>query len=555
MSDNHFPGPSRPANTLYKKGDLIGQRYKVYGILGRGGFGIVYLVYKLDSKCVYALKTFRDDLMADSGIRERFHREAQIWVDLGRHPFLVRAHFINEVDFRLFIAMEFISPGENGLNSLERYFRRQPPDLAQSLRWAIQFCHGMEYAYSRGIRSHRDIKPANILIDRENSVKISDFGLASMADEVRVLGEGGMGTPAYMPPEQFLSSGVCEQRSDIYSFGVVLYQMASGGKLPLLAPLPENNSHEEIAGFYREMFRLHSKVPPAALSSPLDPIIRRCMEKKPSRRYLNFSELRAELEPLLRNSTGETVEFPSIQEMDAGEWNDKGMSLSHLGLHEEAAPCYGKALELDPFRAAIWNNKAINLRETGRYTEAAACFDKALELEPRSAMVWNNKGGTLLAEGRVADALACYQKAIELNPKYAIAWHNRGFALNSLARFEEAIGCFDGALEINPRSIFSWYQKGNALRSLGRSAEAAAWFGKAAELDPQYALQALHHFDRALELNPRDAMAWYNKAEAEERLSMKPKAADSYRHYLELSTDPYSPQMEFARIRMRELGE
>jgi len=164
----------------YKKGDLIGQKYEVYGVLGRGGFGIVYLVYSHETGDVYALKTFRDEYFQDGEIRELFRREANVWVHLERHPYIVRAYFVDEVEGRLYIAMEYIAPNKQGLNSLEGYLERQPPDLAQSLRWTIQFCHGMEYAYSKGVRCHRDIKPDNIMISTDKTVKISDFGLAGV---------------------------------------------------------------------------------------------------------------------------------------------------------------------------------------------------------------------------------------------------------------------------------------------------------------------------------------------------------------------------------------
>ena len=84
---------------------------------------------------------------------------------------------------RLYIAMEYIAPNEEGLNSLEGYLQRRPPDLAQSLRWAIQVCHGMEYAYSKGVRAHRDLKPANIMISQDMTAKITDFGLAGEISE------------------------------------------------------------------------------------------------------------------------------------------------------------------------------------------------------------------------------------------------------------------------------------------------------------------------------------------------------------------------------------
>jgi tetratricopeptide (TPR) repeat protein len=538
---------------MYQKGEWIGQRFQVHGVLGKGGFGIVYLVCSADSRNVYALKTFRDEHMADSAIRDRFRREAQLWIDVGPHPYLVRAHFVDQIEFRLFLAMEFVAPGENGLNSLEGYLRRDPPDTVQSLRWAIQFCHGMEHAHAHGIRSHRDIKPANILIDDKRNVKISDFGLASAAGEIRVPGKGGAGTPAYMPPEQFLDANLCDPRSDIYSFGVVLYQLAAGGKLPFPAPAPRDDSSKAWNDFLQEMFRLHSTVPPAGSDSPLDPVIRRCLEKKPSRRFPSFRELRGDLETLLRDAAGETIRLPDAREMTASEWNNRGMSLDQLGLHEEAGPCYEKAIALDPDQAVIWGNQANNLRDTGRYAEADACFDKALELDPASAVVWNSKGAGLLEAGRCAESLPCFEKALELRPSYAIARHNRGFAFNTMGRFPEALETFDRLLESNPRMTYSWYQKGNALLSLGRDAEADRCFAKAAELDPQYARQALRYFDRLLELNPRSAAAWYHKAQAEERLSQYRKAADSYRRFLDLAADPQSPLIALARGRVQSL--
>ncbi len=149
-------------------------------MLGEGGFGIVYLVYYRGAKIAFALKTFRDEYLEDIKARERFRNEAQAWVNLEQHPYLVRAYWVEEISGRLYIAMEHIASDELGMNTLDGFLRCRPPDLAQSLRWAIQFCHGMEYAYSKGVKAHRDIKPANILIDQNKTVKISDFGLAGI---------------------------------------------------------------------------------------------------------------------------------------------------------------------------------------------------------------------------------------------------------------------------------------------------------------------------------------------------------------------------------------
>jgi len=208
----------------------------------------VYLVYSHELGEVYALKTFLDEYLADQEVRKRFHKEASVWVELGRHPYLVRAHFMDDLSGKLYIAMEYIAPNEEGLNTLDDYLQQRPPDLAQSLRWAIQVCHGMEYAYSKGVRAHRDLKPANIMISQDQTAKITDFGLAGVLNEFPAMRAAGLGaqpgrpglsgltmlgdnfgTPTHMPPEQFDNAAGCDERSDIYSFGIVLYQMAAGG--------------------------------------------------------------------------------------------------------------------------------------------------------------------------------------------------------------------------------------------------------------------------------------------------------------------------------------
>ena len=432
MSDVSGNSKSAPEQDLqsgapYKKGDFIGQKYEVYGIIGKGGFGVVYLVYSIDSHGtgeVHALKTFQDQFLVDQEVRKRFHKEASVWVELGRHPYLVHAYFVDEISGRLYIDMEYIAPNKEGLNSLDGYLLQQQPDLAQSLRWAIQICYGMEYAYSKGVRAHRDLKPANIMITQERTAKITDFGLAGVLREFPSMGAAGLGvsglsgqtmlgtgfgTPTHMAPEQFDNAAGCDERSDIYSFGVVLYQMATGGQVPFL-PLSRDGSEQMMADFRR----LHRESPVPQLDSPLLPIIQRCLEKSPEKRYQTFKEVRNNLEPLLQHETGEVIIPPQSKELEAWEWSNKGVSLAHLSRHEESILCFDKALALDPCSANAWMNKGNSLSNLGRNEEAILCFDKALEFDPRNANAWFNKA---LAEDTLTksqEAIHSYQQFLAL---------------------------------------------------------------------------------------------------------------------------------------------
>ena len=574
-SSKPIPEQDLQPGVPYKKGDFIGQKYEVYGILGKGGCGVVYLVYYQEGRGVYALKTFKDEFLADQEVRKRFHKEASVWVELGRHPYLVRALAVDEVSGRLYVAMEYIAPNEEGLNSLEGYLQRQPPDLAQSLRWAIQICHGMEYAYTKGVRAHRDLKPANIMIAQDKTAKITDFGLAGVLSEspaMRAAGGGasglsgqtmprtGFGTPTHMSPEQFDNAAGCDERSDIYSFGIMLYQMATGGQLPFPVPLGAD---------WQAMRWLHCESPVPPLDSPLFPVIQRCLEKSPENRYQTFKEVRNNLEPLLQHQTGEVIIPPQSKELESWEWNDKGFSLGSLGRYEEAIHCLDKALELDPHLIPAWNNKGNSLNGMGRYEDAIRCFDQALESNPHNADAWTNKGASLGSLGRDEEAIRCLDKALELDPCSAAAWTNKGISLKNLGRYEEAIHCYDKALELDPRNAVVWYNKGNSLGSLGRPEEAVLCFDKSLEVDPRYANawynkgsslgslgrpeEAIRCFDKALELDPHYVYAWFNKALAEDKLSKWQEAAHSYQQFLALAPAQAAQQIGYARARLQEL--
>jgi eukaryotic-like serine/threonine-protein kinase len=575
LFDTDQPDPNLP----YKKGSLIGQKYEVREALGKGGFGIVYLVYSRETREIYALKTFRDEFLNNPETRGLFKREAEVWASLVRHPFIVRAHLVDEVAGRVFIALEYIPPNAQGLNTLEAYLQKQPPNLSQSLRWAIQLCYGMEYAYSKGMSCHRDIKPSNIMITREKTAKISDFGLASVigssnsAAGVRLsFGEGkvglsgsilqrkGFGTPTHMSPEQFGGNDCCDERSDLYSFGVVLYQMAAGGCLPFCAAPLRNYSPEEQMRFGAEMYQLHCNAHVPELKSFLSPLVQRCLAKEPNNRYQHFRELRTDLETLLKQLAEEKVKIPEQRELEAWELGNEGASFNILGRFEDAIKSCDKALKINPQLADTWNNKGTALNSLSRFHEAIVCLDKALKIDSLHAEAWNNKGFSFTGLGNFRESIKCCDKALAINPRFVSAWNNKGSCLLSLSCFAEALTCYDNALKIDAQFADSWFNKGVCIKQLKRFGDAIAAYDKALEINPQYLeaqynkgsillehfqryADAIKCFDSVLKVNAKETKAWVSKGICLNRLGYYFEALKCYNAALDL--DPNSAMVWF----------
>ena len=165
----------------YAVGDWIGGRFQVFDV-HEGGMSLVYVVNDQmggPGPQVVALKTLRNELLRSRIRISRFAAECRLWVQLGDHPNIVHAHSVEIIDGRPYVVLELIQGGE-----LSRWIGTQRLDLAQALRFGCQFCLGMEHALRQGLRCHRDIKPGNLLVTEDGTLKITDFGLARVSEEL-----------------------------------------------------------------------------------------------------------------------------------------------------------------------------------------------------------------------------------------------------------------------------------------------------------------------------------------------------------------------------------
>lgn len=264
------PGARKAAGEgRFLPGTVIDDRYRLVALLGKGGMGEVYRAQDLKLGQSVALKFLPEELEQDESRLMRFLEEVRLSRQIS-HPNVCRVHDVREVDGHNFLSMEFVD-GED-LASLLRRIGRLPQDKA--LQIARQMCAGIAAAHREGIL-HRDLKPANIMIDGRGHVRITDFGLAGMVEQIEGA-EVRAGTPAYMAPEQVAGKEVTV-RSDLYSLGLVLYELFTGKPAHRVT-----NLSELLKAF---------ETPPTSPSSVLDIIdpavervILRCLERDPDKR-------------------------------------------------------------------------------------------------------------------------------------------------------------------------------------------------------------------------------------------------------------------------------
>jgi len=311
--------------SLLKEEPLLGQmikgKYRVLKKLGSGGMGSVYLAEQMSIGRKIALKVLQGEFAKDDEFIKRFHQEARLAANLN-HRHLVTIHDFDQTeDGAVFIAMEYVE-GQN----LRELIRQRSITLNHAVRIARQMAEGLSAAHQAGV-IHRDIKPENIMITKAtDEVKVMDFGIARLRDVETIarLTQPGviMGTPAYMAPEQIEGSEVNE-KTDIYAFGVVMYEMLSGDT-PFKAPTPSALLIKHVTEQPIPLRKLREDMPLI-----LERLVMQALEKMPERRPKQMAEVVEELQKVEESLKSESLrgDLPQTVAVSLKQSGSKGKRL------------------------------------------------------------------------------------------------------------------------------------------------------------------------------------------------------------------------------------
>ena len=510
---------------------LVGRtvsHYQVLSLLGAGGMGEVYLARDPRLDRTVALKILPGELAADVDRMQRFTREAKAASALN-HPNVATIYDVGESDGISFIAMEHVE-GETLLTRIGR--RITPPEVVDI---AVQAADALDLAHAKGI-THRDIKPANLMLTDRGNVKVLDFGVAKMArnDEGRANGDwtvepvtavgSVVGSAPYMSPEQ-IAGGDVDSRSDVFSLGVVIYQMTTG-QLPFSGSTRAEMKDRILHAAPETMMRLNPDTPPE-----LERITLKCLDKRIDGRYQSARELLTDLWPLKRqldaNAARATTDAMRLELLrrsgsrpgadaakpsgadgasitDASRASEASELVARGWAHlrsasffelADAVSAFQAATAIDPTLAAAYAGLAHAKvdQATNRHVlveafgEAKAAALRAVALDHESADAQAALGLVMLvAEWDWIAAERSFQRALAINPNHAEAYLHYGILMEALGDLERGFHLKLQGLECDSTSALAHVQIAGSFWHQRRYDDVIVWANKALDRNPHH---------------------------------------------------------------------
>jgi serine/threonine protein kinase/Tfp pilus assembly protein PilF len=573
-ADSVFTGAEAPRSEPPSLEEIAAYfpQLEVLACLGRGGMGVVYKARQRSLDRLVALKVLAPEREKEPQFAERFAREAQALAKLS-HPHIVTIYDFGQADGLFYLLMEYV----DGVN-LRQLLRTRRLESKEALAIVPQICDALQYAHDHAV-VHRDVKPENLLLDKAGQVKIADFGIA------KILGgdgtpdeEQGVGTPHYMAPEQQATPQAADHRADIYSLGVVLYEMLTG-EMP-------------TGQFERPSRKVQIDV-------RLDEIVLCALNREPELRFQQAGQMKTAVETLTRAgpeigserppsvSSVNRSRFPKFRgtratnvrmaiaitlvllflaagmgilgkardrfsgnsanvrdssfaeeakrgsdafEREAIRFNPEIADLPAYKSYSSAAESLGPKPQGPKFGEVA--KRGLGAFHRADFDQAIVAFDELIRLDPRHSEAHRWRGDASLNKHELDRALSEYEDAIRLDTKNGMAYCGRGAAATGKGDFDQAIASFDEAIRLDPKiGSLSFYKSHRAvaesLRPFARKAKFAEEAKRGSDaFERRDYDQAIVAWDKAIRIDPKhsEAHRWrgdasLNKHELEKALS------------------------------------
>jgi len=482
-------------------GENVGP-YRIVEQLGRGGMATVFKAYHAALDRYVAIKVLHPAFQEDPNFLARFQREARIVAKLD-HPNIVPIYDFSEHRGHPYLVMRFVE-GE----TLKARLRRGPLDLNEVRRVMEAVGDALSYAHQQGIL-HRDIKPSNIILTPEGQIYLTDFGLARMAEagESTLSRDVMVGTPQYISPEQAKGETRLDARTDIYSLGVVLYEMLVG-RAPFQADTPYAIIHDHIF----TPLPLPRSIKPD-LPEPLERVLLKALAKEPEDRFHSVEEMvtafRAALGLAPPEALPETVVVspPTValptrparkkRKKRRWPWVVAGvaaflcLTVIALGIISEQQQATPQPAD----EARVLMEEARAAQEEGDLARALALYGQAYEADPQLVEAYLGAGGILFKNGKPEQALETYLQGLEANPDSLALRRRAAEVAIMLRQWDEANAQVEWMLEARPEDPISHAYAGFLLLSIGEPCE-----------------RAIPEFEEALRLDRNQPLAHYGLA-------------------------------------------
>ncbi len=544
-------------------GKTIQNRYKVEVKLGQGAMAEVYGATDLKRNSKVALKFMLEQFAEDPEFERRFRKEAAALQKL-QHPNIVRFYELGREGVQLFMVMDWIE----GI-ALQKHLyiqTHEQPENGLSFSEAVTILKevgsGLQYAHASGIL-HRDVKPGNVMLSKDGKVHLADFGISKATDSATVT-LSGIGTPAYMSPEQCAQMEL-DSRSDVYALGIMAYEMFAG-KRPFRGDFTDES--ETSAGSRLERVRrqqlAEDPAPPSSINADipveLDTVLLKCLAKKPDDRYESCDAFIHALNQALPDTrdirSWTEYEYENVNALDvkpAPEPKRRKPWLMPLVILVIAiAGWFGLRVRNAQLQAQFeaFVEQAELLSNASDYAGAITAYDEALLMDPQNTTLLNQRGVAKRNAGDFDGALVDHESVLTLEPQNTQALYNTGLAQIELEEYDSAIASFDAVVELDPTSSDALASRADAYYASGNVDAALADYDAALNVAPDdtsvlasratvklatgdYA-EATEDIESALALDPNNAQLWRAAGDAKQNVGEYDAAIAAYNRALEL---------------------